>query len=69
MCFVVWKYVWKYVWVKTCVILFKNWKHVFELPYQIGPKYFNTHTAEEIEESLKETDTTSLHYFKGSINK
>ena len=40
MCFVIWKYMCKYVWVKKYVkiyvILFKNWKHVFELQYQTG---------------------------------
>ena len=40
-CFVVWKYVWKYVWMKKCmkirVMLFKNWKCVFEWVYQTPP--------------------------------
>ena len=50
---------WGWKSVKIYVMLFKNWKYVFELSYQTGPKYFNTHTAEEMEENLKETDTTS----------
>ena len=36
------QFFWKYVWVKKCVkkrvMLFKNWKHVFEFTYQTGPK-------------------------------
>ena len=40
----VWKYVWKYMWVKKCVeirvMLFKNWKYVFEWVYQTGTKCF-----------------------------
>ena len=41
---VVWKHVWKYVWVKKCVkirvMLFKNWKLLFENMYQTLPKYW-----------------------------
>ena len=35
----------KYVWVKKCmkirVMLFKNWKRMFEMVYQIGPIYLS----------------------------
>ena len=41
MCFVIWKCVWKYVWmkmyVKIRVMLFKNWKLLFEMVYQTPP--------------------------------
>ena len=49
MCFVVWKYVWKYVWVKKYmkmhVMLFKNWKCVFEWVYQTLPQFFLQHAS------------------------
>ena len=45
MCFVVWKHMWKYIlvkkYVKIRVMLFKNWKHVFKLAYQMGLKFQN----------------------------
>ena len=34
-----WKYVWVKKFVKICVMLFKNWKHVFKLMYQRDLEY------------------------------
>ena len=52
MCFVIWKHVWKYVWVKKCmkirVILFKNWKCVFEWVYQTPPKFWSCRAAHQV---------------------
>ena len=54
MCFFIWKYVWKYIWVKKCVkiriILFKNWKYVFEWVYQTRPKNGEKKASQKVSE-------------------
>ena len=49
----VWKHVWKYVWMKKCVkihvMLFKNWKYVFDQVYQTTPEFFVFQCFESLE--------------------
>ena len=39
------KYVYIKKWIKICIMLFKNWKWMFKISYQIGFNFFKTYTC------------------------
>ena len=64
MYFVIWKYMWKYVWVKKYieiyVMLFKNWKCVFEWVYQTPPSSQQNRTYDDSHHNI------FTHFYKKS---